>query len=82
MLIDATRADFIDLDIIEVIEDFMLHAPLKNITVELRKSSYKAQGFTIEKTVIHEKVVVTEVGRKFVGAFSNFAVGLPPCPSK
>ncbi|MBL7700122.1 MAG: SulP family inorganic anion transporter [Chitinophagaceae bacterium] len=60
VLIDTTRADFIDMDIIEVIEDFMLHAPLKNITVELRKSSYKTQGFTVEKTTIHEKVVVTE----------------------
>lgn len=60
VLIDATRADFIDMDIVEVIEDFMLHAPLKNITVELRKSSYKAQGFTIERTTVHEKIVVTE----------------------
>ena len=45
MLIDATRADFIDRDIIEVIEDFMMHAPLKNIRVELKKSRYKSQGF-------------------------------------
>jgi hypothetical protein len=44
-LIDATRADFIDRDIIEVIEDFMMHAPLKNIRVELKKSRYKSQGF-------------------------------------
>lgn len=60
VLIDTTRADFIDMDIIEVIEDFMKHAPLKNITVELRKSSFKAQGFTVEKTTVHEKIVVTE----------------------
>jgi MFS superfamily sulfate permease-like transporter len=33
VLIDATRADFIDLDVIEVIEDFMKHAHLKNIKV-------------------------------------------------
>jgi len=45
VLIDATRADFIDRDIIEVIEDFMVHAPLKNIRVELKKSRYKSQGF-------------------------------------
>jgi MFS superfamily sulfate permease-like transporter len=45
VLIDATRADFIDKDIIEVIEDFMIHAPLKNIRVELKKSRYKSQGF-------------------------------------
>lgn len=60
VLIDATRADFIDMDIIEVIEDFMLHAPLKNITVELRKSNSKAQGFRPEKLIIHEKIVVVE----------------------
>jgi hypothetical protein len=46
VLIDATRADFIDLDVIEVIDDFMKHAHLKNITVELKKSNYKTQGFT------------------------------------
>lgn len=61
VVIDATRADFIDLDVVEVIEDFMAHAPLKNITVELRRSSSKLQGFTIEKTVTHQKVVITEV---------------------
>ncbi len=37
VLIDATRADFIDKDIIETIEDFMLHAHLKNIKVEVKK---------------------------------------------
>jgi MFS superfamily sulfate permease-like transporter len=46
VLIDATRADFIDKDVIEVIEDFQKHAPLKNIRVELKKSVYKEQGFT------------------------------------
>jgi MFS superfamily sulfate permease-like transporter len=46
VLIDATRADFIDKDIIEVIEDFLKHAPLKGITVELKKSNHKDQGFS------------------------------------
>jgi len=46
VLIDATRADFIDKDVVEVIEDFMMHAPLKNIRVELKRSHYKKQGFT------------------------------------
>jgi MFS superfamily sulfate permease-like transporter len=46
VFIDATRADFIDKDIIEVIEDFLKHAPLKGITVELKKSIHKEQGFT------------------------------------
>ncbi|HSC36284.1 MAG TPA: SulP family inorganic anion transporter, partial [Chitinophagaceae bacterium] len=48
VLIDATRADFIDKDIIEVIEDFMKHAPLKNIRVELKRSNYKEQGFSLQ----------------------------------
>ncbi|ULQ56160.1 SulP family inorganic anion transporter [Flavihumibacter rivuli] len=46
VLIDATRADFIDKDVIEVIEDFMKHAHLKNINTELKKSLYKEQGFS------------------------------------
>jgi MFS superfamily sulfate permease-like transporter len=45
VLIDAGRADFIDKDVIEVIEDFVLAAPLKNITVEIKRSMYKDQGF-------------------------------------
>lgn len=46
VLIDATRADFIDKDVVEVIEDFMKHAPLKDIKVELKRSAYKEQGFS------------------------------------
>ncbi len=46
VLIDASRADFIDKDIVEVIEDFMLHAPLKNIKVELKTAQQKNHGFT------------------------------------
>jgi len=45
VLIDTSRADFIDKDIVETIEDFMLHAPLKNITVQLKQSQVKHQGF-------------------------------------
>ncbi len=41
VLIDATRADFIDKDIIEEVNNFMLHAHLKNIRVEVKKSTYK-----------------------------------------
>ncbi len=44
--IDASRADFIDRDVVEVIEDFMLHAPLRNIRVELKRSNFKDQGFS------------------------------------
>lgn len=43
VLIDATRADFIDRDVMETIEDFMLHAHLKNIRVELKPGN--TQGF-------------------------------------
>lgn len=46
VLIDASRADFIDKDIVEVIEDFTLHAHLKNIKVEIKRSTYKDQGFS------------------------------------
>jgi MFS superfamily sulfate permease-like transporter len=45
VFIDASRADFIDKDVIEVIEDFMKHAHLKNIKVELKRSMIKDQGF-------------------------------------
>lgn len=54
VLIDATRADFIDKDIIETIEDFMLHAPLKNIRVELKRVQTKNQGFSNNKQPVME----------------------------
>jgi MFS superfamily sulfate permease-like transporter len=41
VLIDISRADFIDKDVIEVINDFMKHAHLKNIKVEIKKSQVK-----------------------------------------
>lgn len=63
VLIDATRADFIDLDIVEVIEDFKKHAHLKNINVELKQSNFKNFGFSNEKksgkhhkTPMHENI--------------------------
>jgi MFS superfamily sulfate permease-like transporter len=52
VLIDASRADFIDKDVVETIEDFMLHAPLKNIRVELRRSRHREQGFS--RTIIED----------------------------
>ncbi|MDR3716107.1 MAG: SulP family inorganic anion transporter [Puia sp.] len=42
LLIDATRADFIDKDIIDAINEFQHHAHLKKIKVEIRKSRYKS----------------------------------------
>ena len=58
VLIDAARADFIDRDVIEVIEDFMKHAPLKDITVELKKSVYKEQGFALSKGIAVQSPVL------------------------
>jgi MFS superfamily sulfate permease-like transporter len=45
VIIDASRADFIDKDVIEVIEDFLIHAPLKNIDAEVKVSPFRSQGF-------------------------------------
>ncbi len=42
VLIDLTRADFIDKDVVDVINDFMHHAHLKNIRVDIRKSLFKS----------------------------------------
>jgi MFS superfamily sulfate permease-like transporter len=42
VLIDATRADFIDKDVIEEVNNFMTHAHLKNIRVEIKISQHKA----------------------------------------
>lgn len=36
VLIDSSRADFLDQDVIETIDDFMLHAHLKKIQVEVK----------------------------------------------
>ena len=41
VLIDATRADFIDQDVIEEVNNFLCHAHLKNIRVEIKKSPDK-----------------------------------------
>jgi MFS superfamily sulfate permease-like transporter len=43
VIIDATRADFIDKDVIEEINNFMVHAHLKNIKVEIKKSNHKPE---------------------------------------
>jgi MFS superfamily sulfate permease-like transporter len=51
VFIDAARADFIDRDVVEVIEDFIKHAALKNISVELKRSLSKEQGFSLPLTV-------------------------------
>lgn len=45
VLIDTTQADFIDNDIIDVINEFKQHAGLKNIQVEIKKNNNKMQQF-------------------------------------
>lgn len=49
--IDITRAEFIDQDVIGVINDFTHHALLKNITVEVKKT---------ETWSSHRKIIITE----------------------
>ncbi len=39
VLIDATRADFIDKDVVDTVNEFMQHASLKNIRIEIKKNS-------------------------------------------
>ncbi len=39
VIIDGTKSQFLDADIIETIEDFMLSAPTKSIEVEIKKAS-------------------------------------------
>lgn len=49
VLIDITRADFIDKDIIDTINEFNAHAHLKNIKVEIKKSTYKPMHDLVQK---------------------------------
>lgn len=48
VLFDFTRADFIDKDIIELIEEFYKHAPQKLIYVDLKYNKLKQHGFNID----------------------------------
>jgi carbonic anhydrase len=49
VLIDITRADFIDKDIIDTINEFNAHAHLKNIRVEIKKSTFKPLHELVQK---------------------------------
>jgi MFS superfamily sulfate permease-like transporter len=62
VLIDASRADFIDKDIVEVIEDFSIHAPLKNIKVEIKQNNSGQQGFS--KIILEDKNGKADIIRK------------------
>jgi MFS superfamily sulfate permease-like transporter len=56
VLIDITRADFIDKDVIDAINEFMHHAQLKNIKVEIRKSQFKSAHQEVgNSTELNEK---------------------------
>jgi MFS superfamily sulfate permease-like transporter len=60
VLIDMTRADFIDKDIIDVVNDFLQHAHLKNIIVEIKKSRFKAGHQLVhDQSTIHEYAVAS-----------------------
>lgn len=67
VIIDAHRADYIDKDVIEVINDFMKHAHLKNIKVEIKKSVHKSMHLLFSEeylaeglpNVIHQKESVS-----------------------
>jgi MFS superfamily sulfate permease-like transporter len=50
VLIDVANADFIDKDVVEVINDFLMHAHLKGIRVEVRKSPNKSTHKFINST--------------------------------
>ena len=52
VLVDARRADFIDRDIIEVVNDFVKHAHLKNIQVEIKRSGNKSMHRFFDETFI------------------------------
>jgi MFS superfamily sulfate permease-like transporter len=59
VLIDMTRADFIDKDIIDVVNEFLQHAHLKNIVVEIKKSRFKAGHQLVQdQSTIHEYAIV------------------------
>ncbi len=50
VIIDATRADFIDKDIIEEVNNFMLNAPSRGIHVEVKKSLHKPMHLLFNNT--------------------------------
>lgn len=42
LIIDADKSDFIDLDIIDTVNEFLVNAPDRNIRVQLKKSEHKS----------------------------------------
>jgi MFS superfamily sulfate permease-like transporter len=64
VLIDAMRADFIDKDVIEVINDFMRHAHLKNIRVEIKRSTNKPMHQLIDFIIPDEAKRVAKIQKE------------------
>jgi MFS superfamily sulfate permease-like transporter len=60
VLIDISRADFIDKDVIEVINDFLQHAHLKNIKTEIKKNRGKANHQQIDEPAIKQSVKILQ----------------------
>jgi MFS superfamily sulfate permease-like transporter len=56
VIIDATKATFIDRDVAEEIEDYVLHAPLKKIKVELKMNPYHHQFFSPDVSLLSQIV--------------------------
>jgi MFS superfamily sulfate permease-like transporter len=54
VVIDMTRAEYIDKDVMDTIEEFMQHSHLKNIKVELNLSTYNANK--PQTTAFKEKI--------------------------
>ena len=44
LLIDSTKADFVDIDIIEAIDDFISAAPNRNIRITIKTTPTKPQS--------------------------------------
>lgn len=49
VMIDCSRADFIDKDVLEVIDDFTKHASLKNIKVDVKRNEFKSSALSPEE---------------------------------
>jgi MFS superfamily sulfate permease-like transporter len=51
VIIDASRADFIDQDIIDTVNEFVYHAHLKNIKVDVKRSPNKPRQLLLTETI-------------------------------
>jgi MFS superfamily sulfate permease-like transporter len=51
LIIDGGYSQFIDADIIDTLEDFVLNAPSRNIRVEVKKSYSSMNEFFLKKTL-------------------------------